>query len=77
MGYANHLRRILAFIIDSAIVSAVYGLSILLIGNAEGSREGIVVLNLVFFFAFLLYGAIFESGNWQATPGKRITGLKI
>lgn len=77
MGYANHLKRILAFIIDSAIVFAVYGLAILLIGNAEGSRGGLMVLNMIFIFAFLLYGAIFESGKWQATPGKRITGLKV
>ena len=28
-------------------------------------------------FASLLYGALFESSIWQATPGKKLLGIKV
>lgn len=90
LPYAGFLRRALALLIDLpgcflvAMVSAAFvGLITALVGLALGITltDHLPVANaigqIVLIIAFWLYFAGFESSRWQATPGKRIVGLRV
>jgi uncharacterized RDD family membrane protein YckC len=85
--YAHFGLRVLAYIIDSLLLAAVFvpvgiGLGVLAAMNgSEGVEElsdgASAVINLASIIATWLYSAIFESSTWQATLGKRLLGIKV
>ena len=81
--YAGFWIRVLAFVIDMILWSIICGILAALIieplklVNLFTSQ----VIDLIAYFGALLiywvYFAIFESSKWQATPGKKLLGLKV
>ena len=82
MKYPQWWERLVAGIIDGVIMAIVTILiSTILIAIGGGSLSAIRILG---FFAAVLntalivgYKVFFESGQWQATPGKMVFGLKV
>jgi uncharacterized RDD family membrane protein YckC len=85
--YASFGIRLLAYIIDSLLLSAVFFPLGVLLGvmaamtGTDGAEElstlASAVINLLSIFAAWLYSAILESSSWQATLGKKIFGIKV
>lgn len=85
--YAGFWIRVLAYIIDSLVLSVVFcplGLVLGLAGGASGLEDdspemlGInMLLNGVSVLAGWLYHGLMESSSWQATLGKRLLKLKV
>ncbi len=88
-GYAGFWYRALAFLIDT-ILSTVLGFVLVLpLGFAYGvamasngmGEEGLIYAeafgNLFGLLVSWLYFTICESSGWQATPGKKMLGLRV
>ena len=85
--HAGFWRRFAAYTLDSIIVSVAMLVVFGLLGVATaaliaGDHGGLAALVVFFGYASLivgmwLYFAKFESGKWQATPGKRVMGIKV
>jgi uncharacterized RDD family membrane protein YckC len=85
--HAGFWRRCAAYMLDSIILSLVMLVVVGLVGVAAaalvaGNHPGIA--GLLFFLVYVLlivgmwlYFAKFESGPSQATPGKRVMGIKV
>ena len=71
MNYAGFWIRFSAFIID---ILALLPVSLIYALFAEENYGFAYLLSLVVGW---LYSALFESGGWQATPGKRVLGIKV
>lgn len=86
-SYAGFWIRVLAYLIDTLLISIVFcplGFGLGLIGVAGEVDEnspawaGInVLLNGISILAGWLYFALTESSSWQATVGKRLLKLKV
>jgi uncharacterized RDD family membrane protein YckC len=82
MQYPQWWERLVAGIIDGIIMAiVVFLISFILIAIGGGSVTAIRILG---FIAALIstalvvgYKVFFESGPWQATPGKMVFGLKV
>lgn len=82
MQYPQWWERLVAGIIDGIIMAiVVFLISFILIAIGGGSLTAIRILG---FIAALIstalvvgYKVFFESGTWQATPGKMVFGLKV
>jgi len=77
-------RRYMARFIDSLFIGLLIGVLVGLEGTFRpriaGSPAGflLILLNLaLFLIVWIGYGAAFESSPWQATLGKRFTGLRV
>lgn len=73
MIYAGFWKRVVALIIDSIILALLAAPLALLVGwhyFILGSWVISLTLNWLYF-------ALFESGGWMATPGKRLLGIKV
>jgi uncharacterized RDD family membrane protein YckC len=80
LEYAGFWIRVVAYVIDSIIVTVVFGLlSFALVGGALGvdSFQFLIVLYLVCFVGIFSYFAIMESSARQATLGKMAVGIKV
>jgi uncharacterized RDD family membrane protein YckC len=82
MKYAGFWVRFLAMMMDSMIFSPFAILIYLKLGFDAaifnvGSQGVSLVIFLASFILPWLYFALFESGTWQATPGKRIMGIYV
>ena len=82
MKYAGFWVRFLATLMDSMIFWPFAILIYIKLGyDASLFYVGLQGIALVIFLASLilpwLYFALFESGTWQATPGKRIMGIYV
>ena len=81
--YAGFWIRVLAFFIDMILYSIICGvLSVLIIEplklvNLFTSQVIDLIALLGALFIFWIYFAVFESSKWQATPGKKLLGLKV
>lgn len=85
--YAGFWLRVVAYIIDSLVLSVIFcplGLAFGLAGGAAGLDDnspemmGInMLLNGVSVLAGWLYHGLMESSSWQATVGKRLLKLKV
>jgi uncharacterized RDD family membrane protein YckC len=80
--YASFGIRLVASIIDNLIVivpAFIIGGLIGFWGVLTGDPESMYVLKAQFvgFILNILYEALFLSSSWQATPGKRLMGLKV
>ncbi len=82
MQYPQWWERLVPGIIDGIIMAIV----VVLIGAIFGALAGssLTALRLLLFIAVLIntalivgYKVFFESGPWQATPGKMVFGLKV
>ncbi len=82
MQYPQWWERLVAGIIDGVIMAIV----VLLIGMIFGLMAGssLTALRILGFIAVLVntaliigYKVFFESGKWQATPGKMAFGLQV
>ena len=84
-----HGKRWLASFLDNLFIMVpammlMFGIVALAV-VVEGDRgePGLLVdaaglmVQLVFVFGQMLYGAVFESSGWHATPGKRLMGLQV
>lgn len=72
--YAGFWIRLLAYIIDVLLLGAistplVMMLATMGVGDQQGSLVSIVIS--------WMYFAVFESSDWQGTPGKRAMGLAV
>lgn len=86
---ATHGKRWLAAFLDNLIIGlpllAGFVLVLLLVGMMDGgsAKGGVaeqllgLALEVGMLGVMVLYGAVFESSGWQATPGKRIMGLRV
>ena len=82
MQYPQWWERLVAGIIDGIIMAIiVFLISFILVAIGGGSLTAIRILG---FIAALIstalvvgYKVFFESGTWQATPGKMVFGLKV
>jgi uncharacterized RDD family membrane protein YckC len=75
--YAAFWRRAAAALLDGCLLLAI----LLGVGHAIG-RPGLLLrddwfANLAAGLVGLVYAAGFESSRWQATPGKRVLGIKV
>jgi len=90
MAYAGFLRRAVALLIDlpgCLLFASVSTAFVALSTAGAGIALGITLTDhmwvtdaigeSVTFIAFWLYFAGSESSRWQATPGKRIVGLRV
>ena len=90
--YGGFWRRFWAFILDGLIISIVtmpFGVglwgSIVALAHAGGDDAhrlaGILAASMMALLlkglVTWLYGALFESSPWQATPGKKVLGLRV
>jgi uncharacterized RDD family membrane protein YckC len=83
--YAGFWIRLLAYLLDSVIISAsafvigfCLGLVLILGLHADLHAKPIDALfNLIGVVIAVIYNIAFPSGGWQATPGKRICGIHI
>ncbi|RME24414.1 MAG: RDD family protein [Deltaproteobacteria bacterium] len=88
-GVPNHLSRLLAAFLDFVVIFLpiamifLASLIVLAAGTGEDSEGDELVRLLIMVFQVgalglqVLYGAVFESSPWQATPGKKLMGLKV
>ncbi|AOG02811.1 RDD family protein [Bosea sp. RAC05] len=81
-AYAGFWIRVCAYLIDSVLVTAACYLAGLILGIVlavtDISGSGVPVLVVVVGLAISIgYWVAFTSGSWQATPGKRLLGLKV
>ncbi len=78
MKYAGFWIRFWATIIDSLIwFPLALVVVVLMNGTWNDTAFNEVVLFLISLILGWLYSALFESGGWQATPGKRLLGLRV
>src|SRR5437868_12955147 len=84
--YAGFWWRVLAYIIDSLIMSAIFfplGMGVGLAISAGGDPNSPLLplanlgLNGVSILAGWLYHAFLESSSWQGTIGKKVLGLRV
>ncbi len=82
MQYPPWWERLLAALIDGLILGIV-GFVILTIFKAMGGTS-VTAVRILGLFGALIFSALcvgykvfFESGTWQATPGKMVFGLKL
>ena len=81
MKYAGFWIRLLASVIDTLISLVVLLPLIAIAGIGWATAYNDAASGVIVFFANWvagwLYYALFESGTWQATPGKRLMGLRV
>lgn len=86
--YADFWIRLGAYLIDyllliaiSAVIGFLVGLMATLIDGVDGAerllREHTAILQLVGVVTGAVYYGFFVSGPWQATPGKRLCGIRV
>lgn len=82
MQYPQWWERLVAGIIDGVIMAIVVFIIAAIFGVLAGSS--LAALRILSFIAVLIstaliigYKVFFESGKWQATPGKMVFGLKV
>ncbi|WP_322520561.1 RDD family protein [Guyparkeria halophila] len=81
-GYGGFWKRLLAYLVDwlvlvvIVVVVAVLGAILLVAGGASEGWAG-PFGNVVGLIGGWFYYAFFESSAWQATPGKRLLGMKV
>lgn len=81
-GHGGFWKRLLAYLIDwiilivLSIVVVLFGVVLLVAGGVSEEWAG-PFGNLVGLLVGWLYYALCESSDWQATPGKRILGMKV
>jgi len=82
MQYPQWWERLVAGIIDGIIMAIVVLIIAAIFGLMAGSS--LTALRILGFIAVLInvalivgYKVFFESGQWQATPGKMVFGLKV
>jgi uncharacterized RDD family membrane protein YckC len=90
MVYAGFWLRAVAYLLDSLVIGFLATLAIFLPLMERGaiptdnpwflyqnqSRQVLAMWLLVFMVTWL-YFASFESSSWQATPGKKLLGLRV
>jgi len=72
MIYAGFWIRFFAFCIDSLILLPAY-----LLQNLASAFVSVFYGYLIAFVAGWFYYSVFESSNWQATPGKKLLKIKV
>ena len=82
VDYASFWMRFLAILIDACILivpAMILGALIGVLGMLWDDTDYITTLKIQFvcFALGILYEAIFISSHWQATPGKRLLGIKV
>jgi uncharacterized RDD family membrane protein YckC len=80
--FSKFATRLLAYFIDFCIVlipAIIIGALVGIWGIAWDESDKITTLKAqgIAFFIAILYEAIFLSGPWMATPGKRLMGIKV
>lgn len=81
-GHGGFWKRLLAYLIDWVILIAIsiivllFGIVLLVAGGVPEVWAG-PFGNLVGLLVGWIYYALFESSDWQATPGKRALDMKV
>lgn len=84
-NYAGFWIRVLAYIIDTIIltlvggvIGAMFGFSVLGLGSDLSDPTGVnLLMNIFSIIIGVAYFAGMESSNWQATLGKKALGLVV
>jgi uncharacterized RDD family membrane protein YckC len=82
MQYPPWWERLIAALIDGIILAVVgYVIATIFVAIAGYSITAARILGLLAWLIntalFIAYKVLFESGTWQATPGKLLFGLKV
>ncbi len=90
VAYAGFWLRVVAYLVDSLVLGIPLGIFLLgpLMQRAgispdntwellSGTSRQVVAINLMAAMAGWLYWALLESSAWQATPGKKLLGLRV
>ena len=81
MRYAGFWVRLVAAVVDSFLLQLVIVSPFVVAGvDSANAYNDAVSAGIVFIAVCLfcwLYFTLFESGGWQATPGKRLLGLRV
>ena len=92
MRYAGFWVRFWALMVDALILMSLWSVPLLLMSLwmgktllevatletvSEAPFIALLILPIAGFVIHWLYFACFESGGWQATPGKRLMGLRV
>lgn len=80
--YAGFWKRFAAYVVDSLILGIATIIVVVPLALATGFDEAKVkeyegLINLVSFVAYLLYFALMESSERQATLGKQLLGIRV
>ncbi|WP_428897253.1 putative membrane protein YckC [Parelusimicrobium proximum] len=76
--YAGFWKRFVAVFVDGIILTAfLFGAAIVLSVILGGSEPGQTIGSFAILAAIFLYNPVFESSSWQATPGKKVMGIKV
>jgi uncharacterized RDD family membrane protein YckC len=84
--YAGFWLRLFAYLIDTIIIRVGLYLVWTIVGVntpqnvIESPMEAAGLFSIIALtevFATMVYAALFVSGSWQATPGKRAVGIKV
>lgn len=78
--YGGFLRRFCAYLIDTIVIGIIYAIfALFALGSMSMDSSGIsmVVILIVVVIIMLIYFPIFESSQYQGTPGKIALGLKV
>lgn len=79
MRYAGFWIRFWAALVDLLVLAPPLVLVLFLISFGEENVDGLgLIAQLIFsFIIYPFYFSFFESSSWQATPGKRLLGLRV
>jgi uncharacterized RDD family membrane protein YckC len=80
LEYAGFWIRVVAYVIDSIVVSVILGVIAFALATGALAMESVgllVVLYLLCMIGILSYFAIMESSEKQATLGKMAVGIKV
>jgi uncharacterized RDD family membrane protein YckC len=76
MQYAGFWARVAAVLVDSAILTIVGVVLVIVLSMALGGA-GAAIANLVMLLVSLLYWPVLESSSRQATIGKQLLGIQV
>lgn len=77
MKYAGFWKRLIALILDIAILAAVGALTGYYLYGYVSPRHEVLVGNTLAIMLAWFYFAGFESSPWQATPGKKALRIQV
>lgn len=71
LAYAGFGRRSIAFVVDLAVMWLLFGLTMAVLGRSGPRSKVLATLPAA------LCLILFESSGWQASPGKRLNGIRL
>lgn len=77
INYPSFFKRAVADIIDAFIMSIFAAAIVFMIVGNTGSPQGQTGISIITTIGLFLYWAIWESSDYQASPGKMMMSLRV